>query len=122
MERDDLGNAVVEVILELLSDSGQSMRALHRASGIKLTRLHSILSQGSPIYVDEIDMIAGCFGSKASLIVEEAEGRLADRDAAEVVEFPRVVSDVEVQFSVDQVAAAKHRYGPTDQLEGEGDL
>lgn len=59
MARDRLGDAVVEIIKVLLTESGESMRALQRASGMKLTRLHSILSAGAPIYVGGIAVELG---------------------------------------------------------------
>ena len=97
--RDRLGDAVVEIIKVLLTESGESMSALQRASGMKLTRLHSILSAGAPIYVDELDQIAGCFGVAASALLEQAEASLRPSLSA-----------------VDGLAALAPGYDPEEEL------
>lgn len=76
IERDELGDATVDILVEALKASGESMRALHRASGVKLTRLQSILSAGAPIYVDELDALAATLGLTASDVLAEAEFRI----------------------------------------------
>ena len=74
--RDDLGDAAVEIIREALETSGESMRALHRASGVKLTRLQNIMSAGAPIYIDELDALATSLGLTASGVIVAAERRI----------------------------------------------
>lgn len=108
VERDEMGDALVEVLLELLEKSGASRRELSRVSGVKWGRVSAIFGAGAPIYIDEVDAMATSLGTRGSLVFAEAERRLG-RGGVGLSPAP-VASDEQQDLSdLDVILAASDR-------------
>lgn len=78
-----------EILADLVADAGLTVRALVAATGMKQSRVHSVLTgDRAPATVGEIERLAAAVGHRGSTLVRWAEERV---EAAEgqVIEFGR---------------------------------
>jgi hypothetical protein len=85
--------AIYEILADLVADSGLTVRGLVSATGMKQSRVHSLLTGTSaPATVGEIERMAAAVGHRGSTLVRWAEERVAADETPEegrVVEFGR---------------------------------
>ena len=71
-----IDRALAQILDEALSASDYSLRALSRASGVRLTRLGDVLRRGKSMTTGEVEQISHALGLVAWEVVQEAERRI----------------------------------------------
>ena len=71
-----IDRALAQILDEALSTSDYSLRALSRASGVRLTRLGDVLRRGKSMTTGEVEQISHALGLVAWEVVQEAERRI----------------------------------------------
>ncbi len=69
--------AIYEILADLVADAGLTVRALVASTGMKQSRVHSLMTGTSaPATVGEIERISAAVGHRGSTIVRWAEERV----------------------------------------------
>lgn len=110
LEVTPLDSALAKVIRRYLDETGHTLRALSRSSGVLVSRLSRCVRAERPFQLGEVEKIAAAFDMSASAIVAEAEQLLTLQGGATKL-LDATQSDYELvakPLSPDTAAAVKY--------------
>lgn len=106
-------SAVSEILREMLTADGRTIRELSDDTGITYGRVQGVMARKKAILVDELDAIARALGTKGSVILARAEDDLYGPVERSRPPFQLRDEDVE-----DELKAAKDApYSPEAEYE-----